>query len=73
MDFASGGDFKILLDKKGRLEENEAKFYICELIEAVNYLHSENIVHRDLKPDNMLISSKGHVKLTDFGLSEIKI
>ncbi|KAJ4917498.1 putative serine/threonine protein kinase IREH1 [Raphanus sativus] len=38
---------------------------------ALEYLHSEGIVHRDLKPDNLLMAHDGHVKLTDFGLSEV--
>jgi serine/threonine protein kinase len=38
---------------------------------AVEYLHSFGIVHRDLKPDNLLITSLGHIKLTDFGLSKM--
>ncbi len=44
-----------------------ARFYLGEIINAVQYLHDKNILHRDLKPENILISNTGHVKLVDFG------
>jgi serine/threonine-protein kinase RIM15 len=37
----------------------------------VDYLHSIGIIHRDLKPQNILIDANGHLKLTDFGLSQL--
>ena len=48
-----------------------ARFYFSETVLAVEYLHSYGIVHRDLKPDNLLITTLGHIKLTDFGLSKM--
>ena len=45
--------------------------YFAEAVLALEYLHNFGIVHRDIKPDNMLITSEGHIKLTDFGLSKI--
>ncbi|PRP86726.1 hypothetical protein PROFUN_02875 [Planoprotostelium fungivorum] len=69
MEFASGGNLKNLLETR-MLTEIEAKFYICEMIAAVNTLHKLGFVHRDLKPDNFLFDSTGHVKLADFGLSK---
>ena len=73
MEYMNGGDFGHLLKSEQYFEENIAKFYISELILAVEYLHSIGIVHKDLKPENMLIDATGHLKLTDFGLSDITL
>ena len=73
MEYMHGGDFNRLLQTYGRLEEKIAKFYIAELVLAIEHLHSVGVVHRDLKPDNILLDTKGHIKLTDFGLSDIAI
>jgi hypothetical protein len=72
MEWMKGGDFKQLLEDNGYLEQDVVQFYAAELVLAIDYLHSKGVVHRDLKPDNILIDSRGHLKLTDFGLSGIK-
>jgi serine/threonine protein kinase len=51
----------------GRFNEVAARFYIAEVICALEYLHSQSIVYRDLKPENILLDSDGHAVLTDFG------
>ena len=71
MDFVQGGDLMNLLIKKEIFTEDEAKFYISEMILAVESVHKLNCIHRDLKPDNFLIDSNGHIKLSDFGLSKM--
>mmetsp|Transcript_17183 Transcript_17183/g.15068 ORF Transcript_17183/g.15068 Transcript_17183/m.15068 type:complete len:112 (+) Transcript_17183:592-927(+) len=73
MDFMSGGDIGGLLGEYGALDEYVARFYIAEVILALDSLHKLGIVHRDLKPDNILIDKTGHTKLADFGLSELGI
>ena len=70
MEYMKGGDFGTLLEKVGCFNYERAKFYLSHIVAALDHLHSQGIVHRDLKPENMLIGSDGHVKLTDFGLSE---
>jgi len=69
MEFASGGNLKNLLETR-MLTEGESKFYISEMMSAVDHLHRLGFVHRDLKPDNFLFDHSGHVKLADFGLSK---
>ena len=43
-----------------------------ELAIAVDHLHKQEIIHRDLKPENLLLDNHGHIKLADFGLSNIE-
>ncbi|EDV30295.1 uncharacterized protein Dana_GF23215, isoform A [Drosophila ananassae] len=71
MEYMVGGDLKSLLAMYGYFDEATARFYVAEMVMALQYLHQHGIVHRDIKPDNMLLSATGHVKLTDFGLSKI--
>jgi serine/threonine protein kinase len=71
MEFLPGGDLMSLLIKKDVLNEDDARFYIAELVLALESLHGMGCVHRDLKPDNILIDKNGHIKLSDFGLSKL--
>ncbi|XP_057179018.1 serine/threonine-protein kinase greatwall isoform X2 [Triplophysa rosa] len=73
MEYLIGGDVKSLLHIYGYFEEDMALKYTSEVALALDYLHRHGIIHRDLKPDNMLISNEGHLKLTDFGLSKVKL
>ncbi|XP_026093305.1 serine/threonine-protein kinase greatwall-like isoform X2 [Carassius auratus] len=73
MEYLIGGDVKSLLHIYGYFDEDMSLKYISEVALALDYLHRHSIIHRDLKPDNMLISNEGHIKLTDFGLSKVKL
>ncbi|KAF9563708.1 Pkinase-domain-containing protein [Agrocybe pediades] len=69
-DFKSGGELFWHLQRETRFSEERARFYIAELILALEHLHKYNIVYRDLKPENILLDATGHVALCDFGLSK---
>ncbi|XP_051967149.1 microtubule-associated serine/threonine-protein kinase 3-like isoform X7 [Xyrauchen texanus] len=71
IEYVEGGDCATLLKNMGPLPVDMTMMYFAETVLALEYLHSYGIVHRDLKPDNLLITSMGHIKLTDFGLSKI--
>lgn len=72
-DYMSGGELFWHLQKEGRFTEERAKFYIAELILALEHLHDNDIVYRDLKPENILLDANGHIALCDFGLSKANL
>ena len=72
-DYMSGGELFWHLQREGRFQEARAKFYIAELILALQHLHQHDIVYRDLKPENILLDANGHIALCDFGLSKANL
>ena len=71
MEFLPGGDLMTLLIERDTFTEEEAKFYIAELICCLESIHKLDCIHRDIKPDNILIDKNGHIKLSDFGLAKV--
>ena len=72
-DYMSGGELFWHLQREGRFNEPRSKFYIAELILALQHLHQHDIVYRDLKPENILLDANGHIALCDFGLSKANL
>ena len=70
LEYCPNGDLAKHLMLEKRFSEPRAKFYICEVILALENLHQRDIIFRDLKPDNVVLDKDGHCKLTDFGLSK---
>mmetsp|Transcript_69419 Transcript_69419/g.192067 ORF Transcript_69419/g.192067 Transcript_69419/m.192067 type:complete len:495 (-) Transcript_69419:189-1673(-) len=69
MDYMPGGDLMTHLQRKGIFSEKETRFYIAELVQAVDYIHTAlHYIHRDIKPDNVVLDARGHIRLVDFGL-----
>ena len=72
LDLALGGDlaYQQRQQPSGTFDETTTMFYIGQLFQALEYMHSLNILHRDIKPDNLVLEANGYIKLTDFGISK---
>ncbi|XP_077216144.1 serine/threonine-protein kinase D6PK-like [Tasmannia lanceolata] len=71
MEFCPGGDLHTLRQRQQgkHFTEQAVKFYVAEVLLALEYLHMLGIVYRDLKPENVLVREDGHIMLSDFDLS----
>ncbi|KAH3763828.1 myosin light chain kinase [Pelomyxa schiedti] len=71
IELVTGGELWQSIVSRGSLSEEEARHVLRQVLEAVDYMHSNGIIHRDLKPENLLcVDSTGlNVKITDFGLA----
>ncbi|CAO3678630.1 unnamed protein product [Rhizopus stolonifer] len=73
LEYATGGELFTHMASEHMFLEDVARFYLAELLLAIEHLHGLGIVYRDLKPENCLLDGEGHVLLTDFGLSKVSI
>jgi Tol biopolymer transport system component len=71
MDHVDGEDLKHLLARQGPLPEPQALNWICQILDALEFLHSRQVIHRDVKPANVKITPQGQVFLVDFGLAKV--
>ncbi|KAJ2747346.1 serine/threonine protein kinase [Coemansia sp. BCRC 34301] len=71
IDLAANGELLSWIRKLGGLAEECARFYLAEIILAVEYMHMERTLHRDLKPENILLGSDMHILVTDFGTAKM--
>ncbi|KNE55130.1 HAL protein kinase [Allomyces macrogynus ATCC 38327] len=70
MEYCAGGDLYSII-KTGQMDQNEIDCCFKQLVMGVHYLHAHGIGHRDIKPENLLLNTEGHLKITDFGVSEV--
>lgn len=67
LDYAPGGELLSLLHRMRTFSELWARHFTCQLIDAMQFIHSQGIIHRDLKPENLLLNGEGRLMITDFG------
>lgn len=73
LSFINGGELFYHLQKSGKFSMDRSRFYIAELLSALESLHELNVIYRDLKPENILIDYQGHIALCDFGLCKLNM
>lgn len=71
LSYVPGGELFTHLRRAQRFTPDVTRFYLANIILALKYLHSFNIIYRDLKPENLLLDSRGYLRLTDFGFAKI--
>ncbi|ODV58334.1 YOL113Wp-like protein [Ascoidea rubescens DSM 1968] len=67
MEYMEGGSLTDVIDRNDRLSEPQIAAICLETTKGLGFLHKKHIIHRDIKSDNVLLDSKGNVKITDFG------
>jgi len=73
LELVTGGELFDKIVSLGKLNEDQALFYFCQLVEGVEYCHKLGVCHRDLKPENLLLDAQGNLKISDFGLSSLYV
>ena len=70
MEYVEGITLKTYIEKKGQLSFKEAESIAIQVARGIEAAHNNNIIHRDIKPQNIIISTEGKVKVTDFGIAK---
>ncbi len=73
LELVTGGELFDKIVRDGKLAEDQALFYLGQLVEGVSYCHKLGVCHRDLKPENLLLDESGNLKISDFGLSSLYV
>lgn len=69
MEYVEGITLKTYIEKKGQLNFKEAISIAIQVGRGIEAAHNKGIIHRDIKPQNIIISTEGKVKVTDFGIA----
>jgi len=70
MDLLNGGDLRFHISRYRKFSEEQTRFFIANIIYALEYIHENNVIHRDIKPENLVLDENGYVRITDFGIAK---
>ncbi len=70
MEYIEGESLKEYIDRKGKLGDEQIQYIMLQMLDALEYVHSQRLVHRDIKPSNFMLTPQGKVKLMDFGIAK---
>ena len=70
MDLLNGGDLRFHISRYRKFSEEQTRFFIANMIYALEYIHENNVIHRDIKPENLVLEDKGYCRITDFGIAK---
>ena len=70
MDLLNGGDLRFHISRYRKFSEEQTRFFIANMIYALEYIHENNVIHRDIKPENLVLDENGYVRITDFGIAK---
>ena len=70
MDYLKGGDLRFHLTRHIKFSEEQSRFFICNVLTSLEYIHSKEIIHRDIKPENLVLDENGYARITDFGIAK---
>lgn len=70
MEYVDGCNLRHVLHERGRFTVDQTLHVIGETLDGLTAAHGQGVVHRDIKPENILINTRGHVQITDFGLAK---
>lgn len=71
LDYAPNGELLTLIKEHGSLNEETAKYYSAQILDAIKYMHDNGVIHRDLKPENILLDENMKIQITDFGTAKL--